>query len=232
MSHKCVRKVWSKETKLILRPVFAAQRAFASGGAANSQSQLRTIFLRTMLLVRWKGATSFPLCFFFLWFFFFKKYTLADNVPTLAIVWVFCFPFPFVFLWLSDKKNTKINSFKKTPLLSCRYFVCSGSEHPPPPTHPMLHACFCWCCSQFSYTCSRNYQQRGCAWFICCIVQPRKIFIKGKQFVLWFFTFSASHWQPLYILKLYAVCYVCLHCTRDIRQKKGGFQVSWLTFVV
>lgn len=137
MSSKCHINVLEKSDQR--KPnwscgLFSQHNVPSPVGAANSQSQLRTIFLRTMLLVRWKGATSFPLCFFFVIFFFLKKYTLADNVPTLAIVWVFCFPFPFVFLWLSDKKNTKINSFKKTPLLSCRYFVCSGSGHPPPPT--------------------------------------------------------------------------------------------------
>lgn len=57
--------------------------------------------------------------------------------------------------------------------------------------------------------------------------EGRKIFIKGKRFMLWFWvvvflTFSASHWQPLYILKLYAVCYVC----RDIYIKTHIFYIK------
>lgn len=52
----------------------------------------------------------------------------------------------------------------------------------------------------------------------------------NSAFYVFFFTFSASRWQPLYMLKLCAVCYVCyLRCTRDIRQN-GGFEVSRLTF--
>lgn len=93
---------------------------------------------------------------------FFLFYVLLENVPIVkAIVW-----FSFVFLGLSDWCKM-IKCLNKTVLVFCHYFVCSASEQP----SIMLHACFCWCCSQFSYTCSRNYQQRECEWFMCCIVQ-------------------------------------------------------------